>query len=58
MKDAYKFIAGNSRATPIGVAAAALVALLFHTALGPAGPLVYLGILLLTLAAGAIEPVQ
>ena len=57
MKQLYKFIAGNSRVTPIGIALAAILALTLRL---PAlwAPIVYLGILLATLAASTFEPVQ
>lgn len=58
MNKIYKFIAGNSRITPIGVALAVAIALtLRHTLAWWLAPL-YLGILLLTLAAATFEAVQ
>jgi hypothetical protein len=58
MKKAYKFIAGNSRLAPIGIALAVAVALtLRHTLAWWLAPL-YLGVLLLTLAATTFEAVQ
>ena len=58
MKRAYKFIAGNSRVTPLGIAAAVGLALAFRHALGWWAAPCYLGILLATLAATTLEPVQ
>ncbi len=58
VKRAYKFIAGNSRVTPVGVAAAVAATLVFRNALGWWSAPVYLGILLATLAAATLEPVQ
>jgi hypothetical protein len=58
MKQAYKFIAGNSRVTPVGIALAVGAALVFKAALGWWAAPVYLGILLATLAAATLEPVQ
>jgi hypothetical protein len=58
MKSAYKFIAGNSRITPLGVALGIGIALAFNRALGWWAAPVYVGILLVTLAAATAEPVQ
>jgi hypothetical protein len=58
MKRAYKFIAGNSRITPLGLALAIGVALAFRGALGWWAAPCYLAILLATLAAATVEPVQ
>lgn len=58
MKRAYKFIAGNSRVTPIGIAAAVGAALGLRHALGGWAPAVFVGILLVTLAASTCETVQ
>jgi len=58
MKRAYKFVAGNSRVTPIGIALAVTAALLFKSVLGWWAAPMYLGILLATLAVATLEPVQ
>jgi hypothetical protein len=58
VKRIYKFIAGNSRVTPIGIALAIAVALFFRDALAWWAAPCYLGILLVTLAASTFEPVQ
>lgn len=58
MKRAYKFIAGNSRITPVGVAAAVCAALALRQQHASWVPAVFLGILLLTLAASTFETVQ
>jgi hypothetical protein len=58
VKNAYKFIAGNSRITPIGLALAIGVTLAFRGALGWWAAPLYVGILLATLAAATAEPVQ
>lgn len=58
MKRAYKFIAGNSAVTPLGIAAALAAAVFFRHALGWWAAPAYLAILLLTLAATTFEPVQ
>jgi hypothetical protein len=58
MKRVYKFIAGNSRITPIGIALAVVLAIVLRSALGSWSAPVYLGVLLLTLAASTREPVQ
>lgn len=55
MKAVYKFIAGSSRVTPAGIALAAIIAGVFHAELGAWTAAVYLGILLVTLAAGTAE---
>lgn len=58
MKQAYKFVAGNSRITPIGVAIAVVLALVFRHTPGWQPGVVFLGTLLVTLAAATFEPVQ
>lgn len=58
MKRAYTFVAGNSRITPLGIAAAAGAALALRHVLGAWAPAVFLGILLATLAASTCETVQ
>ncbi len=58
MKRAYRFIAGNSVVTPIGIAVAAIAIGVFRHDLGWWAAPVYLGILLATLAAATFEPVQ
>jgi len=58
MKQIYKFVAASSRATPAGIALAIVVALAFRTTLGGWAGALYLGILILTLAASTCEPVQ
>jgi len=58
MKRAYKFVAGNSRITPIGIALAVAATLLFKSHLGWWAAPAYLGILLVTLAVATLEPVQ
>lgn len=58
MKRAYKFIAGNSRITPLGIAAALAITLALRHTLGWFAAPVYLAILLATLAATTFEPVQ
>ena len=56
MKFLYDLIAGNSRITPFGVLAAALVATFFvHEGLDTAAAGAFIGILLATLAAGVLE---
>lgn len=58
MKRFYQFIAGGSRVTPLGIAAAVAAALtLRHSLTWETAPL-YLAILLLTLAASTFEPIQ
>ena len=55
MKAAYKFIAGNSRVTPVGVAIAMITGwLLRETAFAPE---VFVGILIATLSAATFERV-
>jgi hypothetical protein len=58
VKSIYKFILGNSRLTPIGLAVAVVAALaLPHVpAAWRAG--LYVGVLVCTLAASSFEPVQ
>jgi hypothetical protein len=58
MKQAYKFIAGNSRVTPIGVVIAIAAVLVFRHGAGWRADVTFLGILLATLAASTFEPVQ
>lgn len=58
MKRAYKFVAGNSRITPVGIALAIAVALIFKNTLGWWTAPLYVGVLLATLAAATLEPVQ
>jgi len=58
MKRAYKFIAGNSRITPVGLALAVGITFGFRSVLGWWAAPCYLAILLLTLAAATVEPVQ
>lgn len=58
MKRAYKFIAGNSRVTPLGIAIAAGIALALKHPLGWWAAPCYLAVLLLTLAITTREPVQ
>ena len=56
MKAIYKFVAGNSRITPIGVAiAATAAALLARSNLRLAGSIVFLIVLVLTLTASVFE---
>lgn len=59
MNRVYKFVAGNSRVTPIGIAIAVVLALLLRGTLGgewTAG--IYLSVLAVTLAISTREPVQ
>ncbi|MGZ3498072.1 MAG: hypothetical protein ACXWNK_10530 [Vulcanimicrobiaceae bacterium] len=58
MKGVYKFIAGNSRTTPIGLALAAILAFALRDHLGWWSAVLYLAILLATLAFSVFEPVQ
>lgn len=58
MKRAYKFIAGNSRVTPLGIALAVALAVLLRHALGWWAAPCYLVLLLGTLAVTTLEPVQ
>ena len=58
MRNAYKFIAGNSVVTPIGIAIAILAAIALHGLLGKWVAAVYVAVLLFTLAAATMEPVQ
>lgn len=58
MKRAYKFIAGNSRITPLGIGLAVAVAVGLRHAPGWWAPPCYLAILLGTLALATLEPVQ
>lgn len=58
MKRIYKFVAGNSYVTPLGIAAALAVAIFFKHALGWWAAPAYVGVLLVTLAAATCEPIQ
>ncbi len=58
MKGIYKFIAGNSRATPVGLAVAAIVAFALRDRLGWVSAAVYVALLLATLAASTFETIQ
>lgn len=58
MKRFYKFVAGNSRVTPAGIALALAVVLAFRHTLGWWAAPAYLAILLATLAVTTFEPVQ
>jgi len=58
MNSVYKFIAGNSRVTPIGIAVAAIIALTLHNGLGWWTAPLYIAVLLCTLAVCTFEPVQ
>lgn len=58
MKRAYKFIAGNSRVTPLGIAAAVGIVLALRHALGWWAAPCYLAVLLATLVVTTLEPVQ
>lgn len=58
MKRIYTFIAGNSRVTPVGIALAIALALLLQPRIGWWSAPLYLGVLLLTLAAATAEPVR
>lgn len=58
MKSIYKFIAGNSRVTPVGIAVAVGAVLLLGVRAFSWSPALYLVILLITLAAATFEPVQ
>ncbi len=58
MTSVYKFIAGNSRTTPIGIAVAAILALTLHSGLGMWTAPLYIAVLLCTLAVCTFEPVQ
>ncbi len=55
MNAIFKFIAGNSRVTPVGVILAAALAVLGHAESWIA--FAYVGVLLLTLAASTFERV-
>ena len=57
MKRFYAFVAGNSRVTPLGIAAAVVVALALRGSPEWAAA-AYLGVLIATLAACTLEPVQ
>ena len=58
MNKIYKFIAGGSRVTPVGIAIAVAAALLLRSFAHEWAAPVYVAILLLTLAASTAEPVQ
>lgn len=58
MNRVYKFIAGNSRITPLGTAAAIAAVVIFRQTLGWWVAPLYLAILLATLALSTFEPVQ
>ncbi|HEV3152391.1 MAG TPA: hypothetical protein VGZ02_01155 [Candidatus Baltobacteraceae bacterium] len=58
MKNVYKFVAGNSRAAPAGIALAIGISLPARHAGGWTPAVVYLLVLVLTLAASTLEPVQ
>jgi hypothetical protein len=58
VKSIYKFIAGNSRVTPIAVPVAAIVAFVLHGRAGGWDAVIYLALLVTTLAACTYEPVQ
>ncbi|MDQ2872731.1 MAG: hypothetical protein M3R35_06350 [Candidatus Eremiobacteraeota bacterium] len=58
MNGIYKFIAGNSRATPIGLAIATILTLAFRERLGALSALIYVALLLTTLAVSTFEPIQ
>jgi hypothetical protein len=57
MRAIYKFVAGNSRVTPVGIAVAVALALSLRH-LGWWCAVVYAGVLALTLAFSTREPVQ
>lgn len=57
MSGVYKFIAGDSRVTPIGIAVAVVLAVGLHPLLGRWSGVVYIGVLLATLAAAVFETV-
>ena len=58
MKNAYKFIAGNSMATPIGVAIAVVLTFALRGIPAAWQAAVYIAVLLFTLAASTFERVQ
>jgi len=58
MSRIYKFIAGNSRVTPLGIGFAIVLALIFRGAHSQLAQGLYIGVLLLTLVAATFEPVQ
>ena len=58
MNKIYKFIAGGSRVTPVGIVIAIAAALSLGTSSHEWAAPVYLAILLLTLAVSTAEPVQ
>ncbi|HZZ65331.1 MAG TPA: hypothetical protein VFE17_07530 [Candidatus Baltobacteraceae bacterium] len=58
MRNAYKLIAGNSVVTPIGIAIAIILAMTLRGLLGQWVGAVYVAVLLCTLVAATMEPVQ
>jgi hypothetical protein len=58
VKQAYKFIAGNSRITPIGIALAVVYVVVFRHGPQWQTDVIFIAILLATLAASMFEPVQ
>jgi hypothetical protein len=58
MSRIYKFIAGNSRVTPIGVGIAVALAVVLRGSLGIWAAWIYLSVLAVTLAISTYEPVQ
>jgi hypothetical protein len=58
MNRIYKFVAGNSRVTPIGIVLAVAVAVALRGELGAWTGCIYLAILAVTLAISTREPVQ
>jgi hypothetical protein len=58
VKKIYKFIAGGSRVTPVGIAVAVAAALALRNVPGWPTAALYTGVLLVTLAASTTEPVQ
>ncbi|HEY8313405.1 MAG TPA: hypothetical protein VIG51_04450 [Candidatus Baltobacteraceae bacterium] len=58
MKSVYKFVAGNSRTTPAGLAIAAVVAFALRDRLGWWSAVVYIAVLIVTLAVSTFERIQ
>jgi predicted PurR-regulated permease PerM len=58
MKNVYKFVAGNSRVTPLGVVLAVIAGVTLHSILGWWLAPIYAGVLVVTLVASTFEPVQ
>ncbi len=58
MKGVYKFVVGNSRVTPVGLAAAVAAAVFLRGRAGAAAAAVYLAILIGTLVVAALEKPQ